>query len=150
MPLNRARRSMISKDFSAVVILFLFAVGRTEPTIWLDYATFHAEDTENTRVEISLKLPTDSLGITVEESEKVVRVALTVTVEDSVGRALLTDRWERRLGPPPETRGPDHDVYFLDSSTLDLVPGLYGLSVRVVDKSNGSVDILRAELVVPS
>lgn len=133
-----------------MVGLLLCAAGHAQPKIWVDYATFRADSAENTRVEVSLKMPTDSLGLVVENGEEVVRVSFAVTVEDSAGRPLLSDRWERRLGRPPQTPGSDREVYFLDSSSLDLVPGLYNLSVSVVDRSNGRQDLVHSELVVPS
>jgi GWxTD domain-containing protein len=150
MLLNRARVRCVALCVFVLSPFLLSTMGRAEPKIWVDYATFRSDNRDNTRVEVFLKLPTDSLGIAVEDGEEIVKVSLAVTVEDSAGRALLSDRWERRLDRPPQTAGPDHEVYFLDSSSLELMPGLYRLFVSVVDKSSDREDHIRSKLIVPS
>jgi GWxTD domain-containing protein len=147
---NRVMGRTVVRSVFVLVLFLLCATGHTEPKFWIEHAAFRADSGGNTRVEVSLKLPTDSLGIIIDDGEEVVMVSFAVTVEDSAGRALLSDRWERRLDRPPKATGPGHEVYFLDSSSLDLVPGLYNLSVSVVDRSNGREDRLHSELTVPS
>jgi GWxTD domain-containing protein len=146
-------RWLETKSVLVVVVVLLHLVcpmGQTKPSLWVDHATFRVADGELTRVEVSLKLSTDSLGIVVHDGEEFVEVSFAVTVEDSAGRALISDRWERRLGRPPHTADSEHEVYFLDSSSLDLVPGRYNLSVSAVDRSDDSDATIRSELVVPA
>ncbi len=132
----------------SILLVCLTSASLSRQPLSVDVVTFKAES-GNTLVEVFLKLSTDSLGtISTPEGKRIV-VAFSVTVEDSSGVAQLSDRWERQLTEPPRA---DHEgqVYFIDSSTLELPPGQYTLLVSAEDRATHRVHQVRKTRLVPS
>ncbi|MBN1423070.1 GWxTD domain-containing protein [Candidatus Fermentibacteria bacterium] len=128
-----------------VVVALLWA-GAASAGLWVDTATFQAA--EGTVVEVSLKLSTDSLCVLQTAEGDRAAVSFSVTVQDTSGTPLLSDRWERQLAAPPDSSG--HDVYFLDSSTLEMPPGEYVFVITARDRGSDRQYTITRPVRVPA
>lgn len=130
-----------------IVGVVLAAHGAASAGLWVDHATFRGPS-GGTDVEISLKLSTDGLVASPTPEGERVAISFAVNVLDSSGVLLLSDRWERILAPPPDSAG--HDVYFLDSSTLEIPPGTYVLSVVATDRAGDRTYEVSRKVAIPA
>lgn len=113
--------------------------------LWVSTVTFQGSR-GGTDVDVFIRVASDSLGtLSTPDGERVV-LSFAVTVEDSSGVALLTDRWDRSLPPMPK----GHEVYVLDSSSLEVPPGPYVIHVTVVDRATAHVWDERQRMFVPA
>ncbi len=129
-----------------VIVVCAWVAGAYGAGLWIDTATFRGR--EGTEVEVALKLSADSLGVRATEQGDRAEVSFCVTVHDTAGVALLSDRWERLLPPPPDSAG--HEVYVLDSSSLELPPGTYVLQATALDRARGRTYSGSRRITVPA
>ena len=127
------------------ILLVWCPLAATE--LWVDMATFQGSE-GGTEVSVSVKLSTDSLGVLSTADGDRATVSFRVTVQDSSGMPLLSDTWERLLAPPPDSAG--HDVYFLDSSTLEMPPGTYMFSITAADRARDRTYEVSRQVSVPA